>query len=162
MIVSSFDPGPNLAITLFGIDVAAFWCLFILLVTCQQAFSGVLGDFGCKSASSAFLLTNHILLVLVFLPSIIFCLVYTYVYIYIYLNFLDSCILNAFLVSYAWNLKFYVIIRVHHFALTMHNVEHASLGLHANSTTQWEHSVTVHLRLLSPICQWHPTQWVRQ
>lgn len=53
----------------------------------------------------------------------------------------------------------YMIIRVHPNALTMHNVEYASLGPHANLITQWEHWVIVHLHHLWLICQLLPTLW---
>lgn len=53
----------------------------------------------------------------------------------------------------------YLIIRVHHLALIMHNVEFASLGLHANLITQWGHWAIVHLHLPWLMCQSHLTLW---
>jgi hypothetical protein len=54
------------------------------------------------------------------------------------------------------------LIRVLQLVLTIHNVDSASLGLHANSIIQWEHWVTAHLHLLLLICQLRPTWWVLQ
>lgn len=52
-----------------------------------------------------------------------------------------------------------MLIRVRQLVLTTHNMDNASLGLHANSTIQWEHWVTVHLHLLLLTCQLRPIQW---
>lgn len=67
--------------------------------------------------------------------------------------------LNPNLVQYHASDNSSMLIRVRQLVPTIHNMDNAGLGLHANSTIQWEHWVTVHLHLLLLTCQLHPIQW---